>query len=577
MSYIGLLNETVYTGIINATSIRFIGEVDFIEATPIIGLTDNITLEIINNPLTGRTLNIMQIKDNGVTNIKIVSMDSNKLTGNIEIISGIIYLDLPININGNILPYSDSSYSIGSLLYKWNNMYANNGYFVSKIDTPYIDNDTSITIRINSINIAKFNTLNGLDMLGNNINNVPIITNTTGVAIQFNGSTKILTTNTGITITGITDTSIINNATGITLQFNGSTKIAVTNIGVTITGVTDTSTINNVSGVAIQFNGSTKISTTNTGVTINGNLSIVGSQTTTYDSSTNTLNVSSGGLNINLVAGNILALNSSTVRCQQSLNCASDNLYDIGLVSSNRFRTAYLATSCVTPTITGPTTLTLSATTQIFLNYGGAVTDGVYIGGNTIKNRKIVLFNVGNDDHQYYGFGINGGTLRYQAASSADGHRFYCALNSSSSQELLSIYNAGITAQRLLNMNSNAINNVTTLSSATIVNTGTIKTAGFVSGHRTITTNTSLTETDSIISVNTSSSSITITLPLISGLTYSAGRQWTIKDISGLASRNNIIINTTSPNLLDGSNTLRVNASYSSVSIYCDGSNYFIF
>lgn len=53
-------------------------------------------------------------------------------------------------------------------------------------------------------------------------------------------------------------------------------------------------------------------------------------------------------------------------------------------------------------------------------------------------NRKIVLFEETNNDHQFYGFGINDGLLRYQASGGAD-HVFYSANNATSSKELMRI------------------------------------------------------------------------------------------------------------------------------------------
>jgi hypothetical protein len=58
---------------------------------------------------------------------------------------------------------------------------------------------------------------------------------------------------------------------------------------------------------------------------------------------------------------------------------------------------------------------------------------------NTIVNRKIVLYDDVNNDHQFYGFGINAGVLRYQGAS----HVFFSAVNASSSKELMRINGNG--------------------------------------------------------------------------------------------------------------------------------------
>jgi hypothetical protein len=55
-------------------------------------------------------------------------------------------------------------------------------------------------------------------------------------------------------------------------------------------------------------------------------------------------------------------------------------------------------------------------------------------------NRKIVLFEGSNNDHQFIGFGVDGtGALRYQTANSVNDHIFYTAASSSSSTELMRI------------------------------------------------------------------------------------------------------------------------------------------
>jgi hypothetical protein len=66
--------------------------------------------------------------------------------------------------------------------------------------------------------------------------------------------------------------------------------------------------------------------------------------------------------------------------------------------------------------------------------------------GNSITNRKIVLFDQNNDDHQYYGFGINGGALRYQVSNTISDHIFYAGTSSSTSNELLRIKGNGAIA-----------------------------------------------------------------------------------------------------------------------------------
>ncbi|MBX9784136.1 MAG: hypothetical protein K2X48_12675 [Chitinophagaceae bacterium] len=59
------------------------------------------------------------------------------------------------------------------------------------------------------------------------------------------------------------------------------------------------------------------------------------------------------------------------------------------------------------------------------------------------RNRKIVLFEVGNNDNEFYGFGVNGGVLRYQAGTGVDNHVFYAGTSATTSSELMRITGAG--------------------------------------------------------------------------------------------------------------------------------------
>jgi len=60
---------------------------------------------------------------------------------------------------------------------------------------------------------------------------------------------------------------------------------------------------------------------------------------------------------------------------------------------------------------------------------------------NDLENRKIVLFEGANNDHQYFGFGVNGSELRYQT-NGAD-HVFWAGVNATTSTEIMRIKNTG--------------------------------------------------------------------------------------------------------------------------------------
>jgi ribosomal protein S6E (S10) len=62
---------------------------------------------------------------------------------------------------------------------------------------------------------------------------------------------------------------------------------------------------------------------------------------------------------------------------------------------------------------------------------------------NSLVNRKIVLFETANNDHQFLGFGVNSGMLRYQVANSGDNHVFFAGASTTTSTELMRITGTG--------------------------------------------------------------------------------------------------------------------------------------
>jgi len=62
---------------------------------------------------------------------------------------------------------------------------------------------------------------------------------------------------------------------------------------------------------------------------------------------------------------------------------------------------------------------------------------------SVVANRKIVLFESVNNDHQFLGFGINGSILRYQVDQASANHVFYAGAGSGASTELMRIQGNG--------------------------------------------------------------------------------------------------------------------------------------
>ena len=62
---------------------------------------------------------------------------------------------------------------------------------------------------------------------------------------------------------------------------------------------------------------------------------------------------------------------------------------------------------------------------------------------NGIVNKKIVLWDATSNQNQFYGFGINAGTLRYQVSQVGDSHKFYAGASATTSNLLFTIFGTG--------------------------------------------------------------------------------------------------------------------------------------
>ncbi len=62
---------------------------------------------------------------------------------------------------------------------------------------------------------------------------------------------------------------------------------------------------------------------------------------------------------------------------------------------------------------------------------------------STLADRKIVMFESGNNNHQYFGFGIGDQIQRYQVGATSSSHAFYAGTSASTSNELMRITGTG--------------------------------------------------------------------------------------------------------------------------------------
>lgn len=99
----------------------------------------------------------------------------------------------------------------------------------------------------------------------------------------------------------------------------------------------------------------------------------------------------------------------------------------------------------------------MSLTPAGYIGLGGIATPNADIHLPTvINNRRMILWEEANNDHQFYGLGINAGTLRYQVSNLAASHIFYAAASASTSNEIMRIGGNGSFAAG----NANTVSNV---------------------------------------------------------------------------------------------------------------------
>ena len=126
----------------------------------------------------------------------------------------------------------------------------------------------------------------------------------------------------------------------------------------------------------------------------------------------------------------------------QGIGFGSNTIYAAGSAADHNLGMEAKGTGYVRFSTGGAERVRINSTGKVGI--GTTTPNGALQFGQSLENRKIVLWEAANDDHQYFGFGVNGdGTLRYQTAHVANDHVFYSAASSSTDNEVLRIKGDG--------------------------------------------------------------------------------------------------------------------------------------
>ena len=270
--------------------------------------------------------------------------------------------------------------------------------------------------------------------------------NTTNPAasLQVVGGTRIGTT---------TNYLNVDSATG-NLSFAGTAGYRVANnqFAFVSAGAPAAGLFFNAASLRYEFRSTGGVSNLNIGADVNGRIGIgSGAPTekvTVVDITNN--NPYSGIMGVyanNLTQGvgigyqGVTAIGSNT---SQDLSLNAKNLGNITMQVSGSTGNVGIGTLTPTSKLTVAGTASITGDAIFSSRIGIGITPNAPLQlSNQVANRKIVLYQGPSNDHQFYGFGVNNLTLRYQVDTTAADHVFFAGASSSASAELFRIKGNG--------------------------------------------------------------------------------------------------------------------------------------
>ena len=259
----------------------------------------------------------------------------------------------------------------------------------------------------------------------------------TATDLSINSTTGALITFGGITIQANLDTESSTNGGSFLVMGGASIKKSLI-IGDTVNSTAISSVNAIITNSSIANMNSTSFTTTSLLATTNISTGVLYATSSTINNivSTNAITTSSLLATTNISTG-ILYATSSTIGHIVGTTATIPNI-----ISTNITTTNIIITS-------GSLNATFNSNTL-----GNIYTTGGNVGIGIIPNaplqfisdtasRKIVLYEDSNNDHEFYGYGMGSGLMRYQVGGTGSDHVFFAAVNSTTSNELFRIKGNG--------------------------------------------------------------------------------------------------------------------------------------
>lgn len=306
-----------------------------------------------------------------------------------------------LDVNGTV---SANAYTGGSIQLSGDAILVGSGTFSGSVGSSMIEIGGSEVFKLsNQSGYKSIQSYQGLPLILNaSGNNVGIFTTSPSANLDVNG-----TFNCNNTSTFSGNISSLNSSTASLTLINGGISV---NNNTNSTSVTMGGSMTLAGGASIGKD-----------LYIGGNLNVL-SNANTIGSLFATNITSAGLISTNIIGASITA---GTIKVDSSID-ANGSINTIGNIIMTGGNIGFG---------------TISPNAALHINTTN--TFGTLYLSNSIQNRKVVMHSNGNNDHQYYGMGINAGSYRFQVDASTANFDYYAAASASSSTALMRLSGTG--------------------------------------------------------------------------------------------------------------------------------------